>query len=69
MVVVSPVTDHASLVIGDVVLCRVEGREYLHFIRGLDVPRRRALIGNARGGTNGWTPFSEVYGRVSEVQR
>lgn len=49
-----------DLVIGDVVLCRVNGRSYLHLVKAID--GLRVLIGNNRGGVNGWT--RTVYGRA-----
>lgn len=49
---------------GDIVYCRVKGKWYTHFVKGLD-PQRGALIGNNRGGTNGWT--KQIYGKVIEV--
>jgi len=42
-----------KLKINDIVLCRVKGRQYLHLIKAID--KGRFLIGNNRGGTNGWT--------------
>ncbi len=52
---------------GDVVLCKVSGRVYLHLVRAI---RRQGesssyLIGNAHGGTNGWT--TTVYGKLVRV--
>lgn len=37
---------------GDIVLVRVHGREYLHLVKA--VQGDRYLIGNNRGGINGW---------------
>lgn len=49
--------------IGDIVFCKVNGRYYTHLVKA----KRPGvvLIGNNRGGTNGWT--SRVYGKVIEV--
>ena len=41
-----------ELSVGDIVLVRVKGNDYLHLIKA--VSRGRFLIGNNRGGTNGW---------------
>lgn len=48
--------------IDDIVLCEVNGKEYLHLIKetNLDVLPQLYLIGNNKGGINGWT--SKVYG-------
>lgn len=51
---------------GEVVLCRVAGAEYLHLVKAVD--GGRALIGNNKGGTNGWTPLAKVYGRLVEAR-
>jgi hypothetical protein len=45
---------------GDVVLVRVRGRVYLHLVKA--VQGERVLIGNNRGGTNGWVSRAAVYG-------
>ncbi len=41
-----------KLSVGDIVLCRVRGNQYLHFIKAIQGPRFQ--IGNNRGGINGW---------------
>lgn len=48
---------------GDVVLCKVKGREYLHLVKA--VKGSSFLIGNNVGRTNGWT--SSVFGKCVEV--
>lgn len=53
--------------VGDIVLTRVKGTVYVHLVRAVDKQRRRVLIGNNRGGTNGWTGFDRVYGIVVSV--
>jgi phage repressor protein C with HTH and peptisase S24 domain len=62
-VTVAPV-DGESLQVGDVVLCKVQGHHYLHKIINVDRERRRVLIGNNKGHTNGWTGYHNVFGRV-----
>ena len=51
----------SELAVGDAVLCRVQGRYYLHLIKAIN--GKRYLIGNNRGGINGWT--TQVFGVVS----
>ncbi|MBE7485173.1 MAG: S24/S26 family peptidase [Polyangiaceae bacterium] len=58
-VTVAPLGDRA-LTSGDIVLCRVRGQEYLHLIHA--VQGERYLIGNNRGGLNGWITRSGVFG-------
>lgn len=54
--------------VGDAVLCRVRGSVYLHLVKAVEGRgrRRRYLIGNNRGGTNGWT--RTVYGVATKVE-
>ena len=61
LVEVGPVTADTVLVVGEIVLCRVNGRDYLHLIKQID-QQGRVLIGNNRGGVNGWTSRDKVFG-------
>ncbi|MCX4239366.1 hypothetical protein [Paraliomyxa miuraensis] len=56
--------------VGDVVLCRVHGRDFLHLVKAIRShgPHRRWLIGNNRGGINGWIPRHAIYGRCVAVE-
>lgn len=56
--------------VGDIVLCRVHGRCFLHLVKAVQGhgPRRRWLIGNNRGGINGWIPRRQIYGRCVAVE-
>ena len=62
---VEPV-DPAGLKVGDVVLCKVKGREYLHLIKA--VQGARFQIGNNRGRINGWISAGAIYGRCVKVE-
>jgi hypothetical protein len=53
------------LKVGDIVLCKVSGNQYLHLILAID--GSRFLIGNNRGGINGWIGGNGVYGRLTRV--
>ena len=48
----------------DIVLVNVKGKDYLHLIKA--VKGKRFLIGNNRGGINGWVGRSSIYGIVKE---
>jgi len=50
--------------VGDVVLCKVNGSEYLHLVKA--VQGERVLIGNNKGKTNGWT--KSVFGRCTKIE-
>jgi len=63
---VDPVTDVAVLAVGDIVLCKVRGNEYLHLIKAIQ--DQRFLIGNNRGGTNGWIGPHSIFGRLVRVE-
>jgi hypothetical protein len=56
----------AELEVDAVVLVRVQGNVYLHLIKARD--GSRLLIGNNRGGTNGWVGENAVYGVVTKVE-
>lgn len=58
--------DPASLEIGDIVLCKVNGAEYLHLIKAIQGPRFQ--IGNNRGRINGWITARSIYGRCIRVE-
>jgi hypothetical protein len=62
---VAPV-DPATLKVGDVVLCKVRGREYLHLIKAVQGPRFQ--IGNNRGRINGWVSANAIFGRCLKVE-
>jgi hypothetical protein len=62
---VEPV-DAAALTVGDVVLCKVNGRQYLHLVKA--VQGNRFLIGNNRGRVNGWVSAEGIYGRCVRVE-
>jgi hypothetical protein len=64
-ITLAPLADRA-LETGDVVLVRVHGRVYLHLIKA--VQGDRVLIGNNRGGTNGWVNRAAVYGIATRVE-
>ena len=61
---VEPV-DPATLRVGDIVLCKVNGREYLHLVKAIQGPRFQ--IGNNRGRINGWVTASAVFGKCVRV--
>lgn len=52
--------------VGDIVLCKVKGHEYLHLIKAIQGPRFQ--IGNNRGGINGWIGSHGIYGRLLRVE-
>src|ERR1700750_307675 len=61
---VAPV-DTATLVVDDIVLCKVGGNEYLHIVKAIQGPRFQ--IGNNRGFINGWIGPSAIYGKCIRI--
>ena len=59
--------DPATLNVGDIVLCKVAGNEYLHIVKAID--GERFQIGNNRGFINGWIGPSSIYGKCIRVER
>ena len=58
--------DATALQVGDIVLCRVHAKEYLHLIKAID--GRLFQIGNNRGSINGWIDAKSIYGKCVSVQ-
>ena len=54
------------LAVGDIVLCRVKGSQYLHLVKAIQGERYQ--IGNNRGGINGWITRRQVYGYLVSVE-
>lgn len=63
---VEPLGESATLKVGDVVLCEVGRAQYLHLIKAVEP--ERFLIGNNRGGINGWTRREKLYGKCTRVE-
>jgi len=55
--------------IGDAVLCRCRGSHYIHLVKAVvgHGSARRFLIGNNRGGINGWVSRTAIFGVVTNV--
>ena len=63
---VEPVKDFESLQKGDIVLCKVNGAEYLHLIKAINGARFQ--IGNNRGGINGWIGTNSIFGKCVKIE-
>jgi len=50
--------------VGDIVLCKVKGNVYLHLVKAIH--GTKFLIGNNRGGINGWT--RTIYGKAVKIE-
>jgi hypothetical protein len=49
---------------GDIVYCKVRGNFYTHLVKAKQ-EAHGCLIGNNKGGINGWT--TQIYGKVTEI--
>jgi len=63
LVTVEPVLP-ANIARNDIVLCTVNGNQFLHIVKSIGTDGR-FLIGNNRGRTNGWT--RAIHGRVTAI--
>ncbi len=50
---------------GDIVLCKVNGSQYLHLIKAIQGARYQ--IGNNIGRINGWIGIGSIYGICTEI--
>lgn len=57
-ITINPIED--DLEVGDIVLCKVKGKEYLHLIKAIQGERYQ--IGNNKGRINGWIGINSIFG-------
>jgi hypothetical protein len=57
---VAPITSATNLKVGDIVLCKVRGNQYLHLIKA--TRNGQYQIGNNHGHINGWITANAIYG-------
>ena len=65
-VICTPVKDETVLNKRDIVLCKVNGRYYLHLIHAVRNDKTY-LIGNNHGHMNGWVSKNNIFGVVAEI--
>jgi SOS-response transcriptional repressor LexA len=63
---VEPIEDYDTLEKGDIVLCKVNGSEYLHLIKAIQ--GKRFQIGNNRGHINGWITANSIFGKCVNIE-
>ena len=63
---VEPIIDSDVLKVGDIVLCKVKGNQYLHLIKAIQ--GKRFQIGNNRGRINGWISTNSIFGKCIKVE-
>lgn len=64
LITVQPILDQ-TIRVGDIVLCKVNGTQYLHLVKAIQ--GERFQIGNNRGRINGWTNRKNIFGIVTRV--
>lgn len=62
---VAPIVDFSNLQKGNIVLCKVNGAEYLHLVKAIQGARFQ--IGNSRGRINGWIGANSIFGKCIKV--
>lgn len=63
---VTTIQDPSELAVGDIVLCKVNGSQYIHLIKAIQ--GKRFQIGNNRGRINGWITANSIYGKCIRVE-
>lgn len=63
---VEPLTDASIIEKGDIVLCKVNGAEYLHLVTSTKDDRFQ--ISNNHGHVNGWVGRKSLFGRLIRVE-
>jgi hypothetical protein len=58
--------DSDAIEVGDIVLCKVGGAQYLHLVKAIQ--GKRFQIGNNRGRINGWITANSIYGRLARIE-
>jgi hypothetical protein len=64
LVTVEPISGR-KLDMGDIVLCKVNGSQYLHLIKAIQ--GNRYQIGNNIGRINGWVTMNSIYGICTNI--
>jgi SOS-response transcriptional repressor LexA len=57
--------DTKNVEVGDIVLCKVKGHEYLHLVKAIQ--GQRFQIGNNKGRINGWITANSIFGKCVSV--
>ena len=66
LVTVEPLGDR-TIEPGNIVLCRVNGVQYVHLVKAIS--GERFQIGNNRGRINGWISRRNIFGIVTRISR
>lgn len=61
-----PIVEGLALEKGDIVLCKVNGNQYLHLISAIQ--GKRFQISNNHGHVNGWVTQEGIFGKLVSVE-
>lgn len=61
---VSP--DLTNLIVGDIVLCKVNGSQYIHLISS--IKDGKFQVSNNKGRINGWIELKSIFGKCIKVE-
>jgi len=64
LVTIEPI--NKDLNVGDIVLCKVKGREYLHLISA--IKKDQYQISNNKGFVNGWISKNAIFGICTKIE-
>ena len=62
---VAPISDEIE--VGDIVLCKVGGRQFLHLVSA--VQGKRYQISNNKKHINGWISAEAIFGKLTKVEK
>jgi hypothetical protein len=57
--------DQKNIEVGDIVLCKLKGYEYLHLVKAIQ--GQRFQIGNNKGRINGWITANSIFGKCVNI--
>lgn len=64
---VEPIKNFLNLKNGDIVLCKVNGNQYLHLISAID--KEKFQISNNNNFINSWIYKENIYGKLIKVEK
>lgn len=65
---ISPIIDYNSISKNDIVLCKVNGYQYLHLVQAVVKQGEVFKIGNNKGHTNGTVGRNCIYGICTKIE-
>lgn len=67
LVTVEPIGAETTINVGDILLCKVAGKSFLHLVTAIENDKRYQ-ISNNKGHINGWTNRAKLYGKVIKIE-